>query len=1321
MMVFLSYARDEDELFVHKLHKDLIARGFKVWWDREAMLSRGQTFLQVIIDAIHNECERLILVVGPRAVASDYVRIEWEHALLACKVVTPILRLGELSLLPAPLANFHCPDFRAERDYAVALAELTRLLRDPILLLGELRFVPSLPAPFLAREHDLDRLREIVLADVNRPVVIPAHQRATALQGMSGVGKSSLAAALAHDCQIRRGFRDGVVWLTLGPQPNLPELLARAGEAFGDAPHEYLNIEGATARLTEVLADKNCLLVLDDVWASQHAQPFITAPGSRCWLLLTTRDGTLVTALGIQEIPLDVLNEGEAVKVLGNWAGKAPETLPSEARAVAALCGRLPLALALCGAMARDGASWADVAAALREADLAALERQFPDYPYPNMLAALKASVEALADDAQERYRELAAFARGEAVPEAAALALWQHTGGLNARGARQLLVTLERKTLLRLEGKEPERRVTLHDLQHDYLCATAGDLTGLHEEVLTAYHARCPGGWPAGPNDGYFFLRLPYHLRHAGRSDELRALLLDFAWLRAKLNATTINALIADFDLLADEGLGLIQHALQLAAPVLARDKTQLATQLAGRLLSLGTPEAQTLLESLRQKQPAPWLRPLSPSLMQVGKSLAFTLTGHSWAVNAVAVTPDGRWVISGGGDKWIKIWDLQQGKELHTLKGHTGPVTSVAVTPDGRRLISASADRTLKVWDLSDFGIMLLRTLSGHTDAVTALAVTPDGRFVISASNDATLKVWEVDTGSELYTLTGHTDSVNAVAVTPDSRRIVSASSDTALKVWSLERRVELYALRGHNYPISTLVLTPDGRYAISGSFTTDRRAMRGEIKVWDISPERPTGTAVSTLHTPAGNIRALAITPDGRYLIAGSSDRTLTAWDISTEFTLSEAEGRNAGLSIPAPVDSARRQTLSGHTDSVNAVAASPDGRLIVSGSEDSTLKVWGISTALNTSISAALNTSISTALNTSISDALNVNPDRPTARGHAKAVEVVAVTPNGRHAISGSRDATIKIWEVENGAETRTLKGHTRPVTSIAVIPDGRRLVSASNGETTLRLWDVASGKEHRLLKGHTGPITVLAVSPDGRHVISGSWDTTLRVWDIASDSVEPRLLKGHAGPITALAVTPDSNRVFSGSADATIKEWELNQGRELLFTPRGHADGIRALLVTPDSRRLISAADDGILKVWNITTPEREPLALRGHIGGIRAIALTPDSRHLISAADSVINVWDISASGRGAEPHYLRGHTGGVRALAVTLDNRYLISVAPGDALKVWELEIGEAIASFTGESDLLACAVAPDGLTLAAGEASGQIHILRLEKGSDG
>ncbi len=135
--IFISYARSDDEPFVKQLYQDLIERGFDIWWDRKAMDSRGLTFLQEIRDAIEGS-DRLIAVIGPNAVKSEYVKVEWEHGLLFAKAVIPILRLGDFDLIPQEIPKVHCPDFRKERTYKDALDELIEILKKPVSPLGTL-------------------------------------------------------------------------------------------------------------------------------------------------------------------------------------------------------------------------------------------------------------------------------------------------------------------------------------------------------------------------------------------------------------------------------------------------------------------------------------------------------------------------------------------------------------------------------------------------------------------------------------------------------------------------------------------------------------------------------------------------------------------------------------------------------------------------------------------------------------------------------------------------------------------------------------------------------------------------------------------------------------------------------------------------------------------------------------------------------------------------------------------------------------------------------------------------------------------------------
>jgi TIR domain/NB-ARC domain len=219
------------------------------------MESRGRTFLQELRDAIEAS-DRLIAIVGPNAVTSDYVKVEWEHALLFAKGVIPILRMGDYNLIPSELSKLHCPDFRKERQYNEALEELLRILAEPLPKLGPfLTSIPSLPPNYLPRTKYLDKLNELIMADIQRPVVTTSTKQITALQGMGGTGKSVLAAAFARTTENRSAFNDGILWVTIGSEnPNPIGNMRLIGTRFGDDPANYSSQKEAEASLSKVLS-----------------------------------------------------------------------------------------------------------------------------------------------------------------------------------------------------------------------------------------------------------------------------------------------------------------------------------------------------------------------------------------------------------------------------------------------------------------------------------------------------------------------------------------------------------------------------------------------------------------------------------------------------------------------------------------------------------------------------------------------------------------------------------------------------------------------------------------------------------------------------------------------------------------------------------------------------------------------------------------------------------------------------------------------------------------------------------------------------------
>jgi WD40 repeat protein/serine/threonine protein kinase len=332
---------------------------------------------------------------------------------------------------------------------------------------------------------------------------------------------------------------------------------------------------------------------------------------------------------------------------------------------------------------------------------------------------------------------------------------------------------------------------------------------------------------------------------------------------------------------------------------------------------------------------------------------------------------------------------------------------------------------------------------------------------------------------------------------------------------------------------------------------------------------------------------------------------------------------------------------------------------------------------------------------------------------TFEGHSDWVRAVVLTPDGRCAISGSWDRTLRVWDLESGQSIRKLEGHTDWVNAVAVTPDGNRAISAS-ADRTLRVWDLESGESVCTLEGHTDRVNAVAVTPDGDRFVSASSDRTLRVWDLKSGRLV-RILEGHLDVVNAVTVTPDGHGAVSASSDHTLRVWDLDSG-ELVRTLEVHMDWVNAVAATPKGGRAISASADHTLRIWDLESGQSVG-TLEGHTNSVTAVVLMPDGRRAISAsADHTLRVWDL---GRGQLVRTLEGHTDWVTAVVVTSDGRRAISASADHTLRLWDLERDPSVHSLAGHTDsVTAVALMPEGRRTALVSDYQLLRLWDLESG---
>jgi WD40 repeat protein len=371
-------------------------------------------------------------------------------------------------------------------------------------------------------------------------------------------------------------------------------------------------------------------------------------------------------------------------------------------------------------------------------------------------------------------------------------------------------------------------------------------------------------------------------------------------------------------------------------------------------------------------------------------------------------------------------------------------------------------------------------------------------------------------------------------------------------------------------------------------------------------------------------------------------------------------------------------AERRLLSGHTAGINAVAFSPDGRLVLTGSDDNTARLW----------EAPAGKPVATLSGGGGVTAVAFSPDGrlvltgsvwtarlwKTATGKPVAtlsgpnrVTAVAFSPDGRLVLTGSSDKTARLWRAADGKPVATLAGDTGSVSALAFSPDGT-LVLTTSGDNTARLWETATGKPVATLSGHTARVTAVAFSPDGRLVMTGSWDNTARLWEAATGKPVVTLA-GHTDSVFRVAFSSHGRLVLTGSDDNTARLWETATGKPVA-TLSGHSRFVRAVAFSPDGRLVLTGSWDNTARLWEAATGK--PVAtLAGHTGFVNALAFSPDGRLVLTGSgDTTARLWE-AATGKPVAT--LSGHTGSVYAVAFSPDGTLVLTGSDDTTARLWE------------------------------------------------
>ena len=607
-------------------------------------------------------------------------------------------------------------------------------------------------------------------------------------------------------------------------------------------------------------------------------------------------------------------------------------------------------------------------------------------------------------------------------------------------------------------------------------------------------------------------------------------------------------------------------------------------------------TPDARYAISALYDRTPRVW--DLSSG------TVVRTLRGHDEAVRSISVTPNGTRVLTASADRTIKVWRLDSGSEIATLAGHRDEVRAVAITPNGRFVLSAADDRTVIMWDLSSHSKE--HVFEGHTNLVSCVAVSPNGKSAVSGSADGTLRVWDLDRRCPCQVLRGHRGGwINSVVFIPQGHRVLSSARDATIKVWDLERGEAIRSLEGHTHLVGDVALTPDGRYAVSAS--NDRT-----LKVWDLNVQE-----TSSLKGHNQLVSQISLAPDGKRAISGSWDGSAKVWDLRRGeelATLTVEIDEHLIRELPAAKNVCEVAFL---PDGYRALLAPRDGTVRVWDLKRGEER-FAFRSGLVTKLSVALKgrwVVTSAYQGKMVLWDLDLYQARELAvlQSRSDDISVALFVLSGKRLLTASRDKTLVLWNLERFASQSLIRwrrrirtcltGHKGRVRAVAITKDGRYAVSGSE-DTTLRIWDLERKKHVATLEGHLLPVTAVSVGRTGELAVSGAVDGSLMLWRPPDEqhvelqrrtvtdrspgnwsAYEPRLLGRHDDTVHTIMITCDGTRAVSSAADQTVKVWDLLAGKTIaMFSGESN---ISACVLAVDDATIIAGEDSGQIHILRL--------------------------------------------------------------------------------------------------------------------------------------
>jgi len=712
--------------------------------------------------------------------------------------------------------------------------------------------------------------------------------------------------------------------------------------------------------------------------------------------------------------------------------------------------------------------------------------------------------------------------------------------------------------------------------------------------------------------------------------------------------------------------------------------------------------------------------------------KFYALGEAGNSLQINHIAFSSDGKYLACGSSDSKIHLISLRTRKEIAPLSGHSAAIAKLEFIPKTETLVSFSFDNTIRIRDVVTRNASAI--IQGGDEKITGMDLGEDGKILACGYEQGKIVLWKLGGDNkwiEWKKIVGTRSAVGQVVFTKNDSLIFSAHHDDRLRLWDVATGKMLAVSQGHRDAVNTVAFSPDSNIFASGSDD-------GYVILWDAR----SGKELGRLSGHRGKVLSLAFNTNGTYLASGGKDSTICLWNIKTmqldgklhddlvhvwSVAFSPVDSLLAAASISNNDNAIRLYNwrtkkqlakLAAHTQGINSVEFSHNGKLLASAGRDSTICLWKMETL----------------------------KEIARWRAHDDQIYSVTFSPNDSLLASSAKDETIRLWDVEkmrtlladdfkkwkvvlkaNGMDRKRLavsgaSGDSVEVTKFAHSIDvtdwrhantwqvprnekkfGKMIIKpnspkrdvwnvAINLKNELLAYELKSGKiefRHaprllKVLRGHLDDVWDVAFRGDGKVLASASGDHSIRLWSVDT-GVELAELQGHLKDVFSVAFSHDGKYLASGAFDKTVRLWDVEKSFDDRFITSAK-DTIRSVAFSPDNIYFAYAGHDRRLHIKKFGEQKEERIPPKYWDWSIlMSVAFSPDNKHLAygSADDKIRFVRDFRALFEGSNRPQrieLLGHKGDGLSVSFSPDGRQLISGSSDGKIRQWDVKEGKKV-----------------------------------------